>query len=35
MEAHWWGTYKNKPLESINPQPQDFAHDDIGDLFQR
>ena len=35
MKGHWWGKHKNNPLDTISPQPSDFAHDDIGDLFRR
>merc|ERR1719272_1447915 len=35
MKSHWWGTHQNNPLAGIDPQPKDFAHDDIGDLLNR
>jgi hypothetical protein len=35
MKGHWWGKHKNNALDTVNPQPDDFAHDDIGDLFRR
>jgi hypothetical protein len=35
MKGHWWGKHKNNALDTVNPQPDDFAHDDIGDLFDR
>ena len=27
--------YKNSPIDGIKPTPEDFAHDDIGDLLDR
>lgn len=35
MSDHWWGRYKNSPIDGIKPTPEDFAHDDIGDLLDR
>lgn len=35
MKDHWWGTHKNNLLDTINPKPKHFAHDNIKDLFRR
>ena len=35
MKSHWWARHKNNPLATINPQPEDFGHSDIGGLFRR
>jgi len=35
MSDHWWGRYKNADIKGVNPSPNDFAHDDIGDLLER
>jgi hypothetical protein len=35
MKGHWWGKHENNALHTINPQPSDFGHDDIGGLFER
>lgn len=33
MEKHWWGTYRNAALETINPAAADFAHPRIAELL--
>jgi len=34
MKNHWWGDYRNRPIEGINPQPTDFGHSNITALFE-
>lgn len=33
MLRHWWGTFRNMPLDQINPQPEDFAHKNLKKLL--
>jgi hypothetical protein len=31
--GHWWGSYQDAPLSSINPTAKDFAHPEIASLL--
>lgn len=33
MKEHWWGNYKDAPIETIEFAPDDFAHPQIKTLF--
>ena len=35
MEKHWWSTYKNNSINTINPKKEDFAHKDIEEIFHK